>query len=68
MPLKKGKSKSVIAANVKELQNTGRPRNQAIAIALETAKKSKRKKKWKPKPKRLNACPNTWMRKKIKNS
>ena len=45
MPLKKGKSKSVIAANVKELQNTGRPRNQAIAIALETAKKSKRKKK-----------------------
>ena len=38
MPLKKGTSKKNIAANVKELIASGRPKNQAIAIALSIAR------------------------------
>jgi len=38
MPLKKGTSKKNIAANVKELIKAGRPKNQAIAIALSIAR------------------------------
>jgi hypothetical protein len=49
MPLKKGKSKAVIGENIGELENSGRPKNQAIAIALSEAgqkkSKSKRSKK-----------------------
>lgn len=37
MPLKKGTSKKNIAANVEELIKAGRPKNQAIAIALSIA-------------------------------
>lgn len=43
MPLKKGKKN--IGNNIKELENSGRPPNQAIAIALNEAGKSKPKKK-----------------------
>lgn len=44
MPLKKGKSKETVSANIRELMdpNTGkgaRPQKQAVAIALETARK-----------------------------
>ena len=42
MPLKKGKKN--IGSNIKELQSTGRTKNQAIAIALDAARKSKKKK------------------------
>lgn len=48
MPLKKGKSKKVIASNIRREIRAGRPRKQAVAIALRTAgvpKKRKRKKK-----------------------
>jgi hypothetical protein len=50
MPLKKGRSKKVVSANISELVHTGRPQRQAIAIALSEARKSgaripKRKKK-----------------------
>ncbi len=43
MPLKKGKSKATISANIKELVKSGRPQKQAIAIALNTARKSSAK-------------------------
>jgi len=42
MPLKGGKSDKAISDNIKELVKTGRPRNQAVAIALEHAR-TKRK-------------------------
>ena len=40
MPIKKGKSKKVISGNISELVHSGKPRNQAVAIALDTARKS----------------------------
>jgi len=41
MPLKKGKSKEVVAKNIKELINAGKPQKQAVAIALKQSRKSK---------------------------
>ncbi len=45
MPLKKGKSKKVISENIAELQRSGRPKDQSVAIAFSEAGKSKDKKK-----------------------
>jgi hypothetical protein len=45
MPLKKGKSKEVISDNIKTEIEHGKPKNQAIAIALGKAGKSKKKKR-----------------------
>lgn len=43
MPLQKGKSKKVIGKNIATEIKAGRPRKQAIAIALSKAGKSKKK-------------------------
>jgi hypothetical protein len=41
MPLKKGSSKAVVAANIKTEMKAGKPQKQAVAIALKSAGKSK---------------------------
>ena len=45
MPLRKDRSKEAVAANLKTLLEEGRPRRQAIAIALSKAGKAKKKPK-----------------------
>ena len=39
MPLKKGKGKAVVSANIRELKASGRPQRQAVAIALAEARR-----------------------------
>jgi len=51
MPLKKGKSKKVISANISELRKAGRPQDQSVAIALSTARGGKKRPKKKAKKK-----------------
>lgn len=45
MPLKSGKSKEVISENIKREIAAGKPRKQAVAIAMHKAGKSKKKAK-----------------------
>ena len=49
MPLKKGKSQKVISSNIRKEMESGRPQDQAVAIALNVAKKSGYKPKKKSK-------------------
>ncbi len=44
MPLKKGSSKATIKANIAELIRSGKPANQAAAIAYDKAGKGKKHK------------------------
>ena len=44
MPLKKGKSKKAISANVEELKRSGYPQKQALAIAMSTARGERKRK------------------------
>jgi len=45
MPLRKGRSRKTVSANISELVHSGPPRRQAIAIALEKAGLARRVKK-----------------------
>ena len=45
MPLKSGKSQKVVSSNIKKEIAAGKPKDQAIAIALNKAGKSKKKAK-----------------------
>lgn len=45
MPLKKGRSKKAVSANIRELVHSGRPQKQAIAIAMSRAGKSRKRKR-----------------------
>ena len=45
MPLRSGKSRAAISANIKTEMKAGRPQRQAIAIAMRKAGKAKPKKK-----------------------
>jgi len=51
MPLKSGKSKAVISANIAEMVRAGHPQNQAVAAAYAKAGKSRKKKSAKKKKK-----------------
>lgn len=44
MPLKKGRSEKVVSANIRTEIAAGKPRKQAIAIALNKAGKSRGRK------------------------
>jgi len=44
MPLKKGKSKKVISDNIKTEMSYGKPKRQAVAVAMSKAGKSRKKK------------------------
>jgi hypothetical protein len=45
MPLKKGRSRKVISQNIRTEIRAGRPRKQAVAIAMRTAGKARKRKK-----------------------
>jgi hypothetical protein len=41
MPLREGRSKKVISQNIKEMIESGRPRDQAVAAAMRKAGRKK---------------------------
>ena len=45
MPLKPGRDRATIAGNIREMQDSGRPHNVAVAAALHTAYPGQKKKR-----------------------
>lgn len=45
MPLRKGRSQKVISSNIRTEIRAGRPRKQAIAIAMRKAGKARKRKR-----------------------
>ncbi len=43
MPLKKGSDRDTISENIKEMQDSGHPHDQAVAASLHNADESKKK-------------------------
>ena len=41
MPLKRGKSRKTVSANISELRHAGYPQKQSVAIAMDKAGKSR---------------------------
>jgi len=56
MPLLKGSSAEVISENIRRELHAGRPRSQAIAIALSKAGKSRKRRKKRKKKACCSAC------------
>lgn len=44
MPLKGGKSRKVVAENIREMMGSGHPQKQAVAAAMRKAGRSKKRK------------------------
>jgi hypothetical protein len=45
MPLKRGRSRKAVSANIRELKRSGRPQRQAVAIALDVKRRGKSRRK-----------------------
>lgn len=45
MPLKRGKSKKMVSANIRRLLREGKSHKQAVAIAMNLSKRSRKKSK-----------------------
>lgn len=45
MPLKRGKTKAIISANIAELIKSGKPKDRAVAIAYNKAGRKRKKSK-----------------------
>lgn len=45
MPLKKGSSRKTVSQNIRTEIKAGKPKSQAVAIALDVARRSKAKRK-----------------------